>query len=189
LFCDPDRTAATELGILDSSSKNAKGLPGTVRSVFVLKPDKTIALMMTYPASTGRHFDEILRVVNSVQLTATSSVATSVNWQKAEDVIVNFSLTDAAADEKFGKEMQDQCWVTLLKMQTLRARKQRNILSLIPARHPLLPRHLVCHLRLHQAPLVPMLELSLMTQITHHSTAASIHLLRWGVVLAEIWWF
>jgi alkyl hydroperoxide reductase subunit AhpC len=103
LFCDPDRAAATDLGILDSSNKDAKGMPLTVRSVFVLKPDKTIALMMTYPASTGRHFGEILRVVDSVQLTATDSVATPVNWQKGDDVIVNFPLTDAAADEKFGK--------------------------------------------------------------------------------------
>jgi len=75
--------------------------------------------------------------------------------------------------------------VALVKMQTLLVLKQRNILFLIPAWHPLLPRHLLYHLRLQQAPLVPMLELSLTTQITHHSTAVSIHLLRWGVVLAS----
>lgn len=104
IFSDHKRDAAAELGILDESNKDAKGMPLTVRSVFILKPDKTIALMMTYPASTGRHFDEILRVTDSVQLTANKSVATPVNWQRGDDLIVNFPLTDAAADEKFGKD-------------------------------------------------------------------------------------
>ena len=62
LFCDPNR----ELDILDETNKNGKGLPMTVRSVYILKPERTIALMMTYPASTGRNFDEILRVVDSL---------------------------------------------------------------------------------------------------------------------------
>ncbi len=103
LFCDPDREKSVELGVLDESNKDAKGLPMTVRSVFILKPDKTIALIMTYPATCGRNFDEILRCVDSLQLTAGESVATPVNWKKGDDVIVNFPLTDADADEKFGK--------------------------------------------------------------------------------------
>ena len=103
IYADPNREAAVELGILDESNKDAKGLPLTVRSVFVLKPDKTIALMITYPASTGRNFDEIIRVVDSLQLTSKYSVATPVNWNKGEDVIVNFPLTNADADAKFGK--------------------------------------------------------------------------------------
>jgi alkyl hydroperoxide reductase subunit AhpC len=80
IFSDPDRDMATELGILDATTKDAKGMPLTVRSVFILKPDKTIALMMTYPASTGRNFDEILRVVDSLKMTVTHSVATPVDW-------------------------------------------------------------------------------------------------------------
>jgi alkyl hydroperoxide reductase subunit AhpC len=103
LFCDPHREHATALGILDANNKNAKGLPMTVRSVYILKPDKTIALMMTYPASTGRNFDEIFRVIDSLQLTVTDKVATPVNWKNGEDVIVNFPLSDAQADETFGK--------------------------------------------------------------------------------------
>ena len=105
LFCDPDREVAAALNILDESNKDLKsGLPLTVRSVFFLKPGtKDIALMMTYPASTGRNFDEILRVLDSLQLTATKSVATPVDWKKGEDVIVNFPLTNADADAKFGK--------------------------------------------------------------------------------------
>jgi alkyl hydroperoxide reductase subunit AhpC len=103
LFCDPDRKVATELGILDETNKDAKGLPLTVRSVYILKPDKGIALMMTYPASTGRSFSEILRVIDSLQLTAKHAVATPVNWTNGKDVMVNFPLSNAQADERFGK--------------------------------------------------------------------------------------
>ena len=73
----------------------------TVRSVFVIGPDKKIKLMITYPASTGRNFDEILRVIDSLQLTAKYSVATPVNWKDGDDVIIVPSLSDEAAKEKF----------------------------------------------------------------------------------------
>lgn len=73
----------------------------TVRSVFVIGPDKKIKLMITYPASTGRNFDEILRVIDSLQLTAKYSVATPVNWKDGDDVIIVPSLSDEAAREKF----------------------------------------------------------------------------------------
>lgn len=104
LFCDPNRDHAAMLGILDESNKDAKGLPLTVRSVFILKPDKTIALMMTYPASTGRNFDEIIRVLDSLQLTVDKSLATPVDWKVGEEAIVNFPLSNADADKKFGKD-------------------------------------------------------------------------------------
>lgn len=93
-----------KLGVLDESNKDAKGLPLTVRSVYILKPDRTVALTMGYPASTGRNFDEILRVIDSLQLTAQAHTATPADWKHGEDVIVNFPLTDAMADEKFGKD-------------------------------------------------------------------------------------
>ena len=73
----------------------------TVRSVFVIGPDKKIKLYITYPASTGRNFDEILRVIDSLQLTARYSVATPVNWKDGDDVIIVPSLSDEAAKEKF----------------------------------------------------------------------------------------
>lgn len=73
----------------------------TVRSVFVIGPDKKIKLMITYPASTGRNFDEILRVIDSLQLTAKYSVATPVNWKDGEDVIIVPSLSDEEAKERF----------------------------------------------------------------------------------------
>jgi alkyl hydroperoxide reductase subunit AhpC len=73
----------------------------TVRSVFIIGPDKKIKLMLTYPMSTGRNFDEILRVLDSMQLTAKHKVATPVNWKKGDDVIILASVPDAEAKEKF----------------------------------------------------------------------------------------
>lgn len=73
----------------------------TVRSVFVIGPDKKIKLRLTYPMSTGRNFDEILRVLDSLQLTAKHKVATPANWKQGEDVIILTSVTDAEAKEKY----------------------------------------------------------------------------------------
>ncbi|MDI4663342.1 peroxiredoxin [Xanthobacter autotrophicus] len=73
----------------------------TVRSVFIIGPDKKLKLSLTYPASTGRNFAEILRVVDSLQLTAKHSVATPVDWKHGDDVIIVPSLSDDAAKEKF----------------------------------------------------------------------------------------
>ena len=101
LFCDPTRSHAVSLKILDNSNRDSNNLPLTVRSVYVLKPDKTIALMITYPASTGRNFDEILRALDSLQLTANYSVATPADWTQGEDVMVGFGLTNSEAKEKF----------------------------------------------------------------------------------------
>jgi len=73
----------------------------TVRTVFVIGPDKKIKLMFVYPMSTGRNFDEILRVIDSIQLTANYSVATPANWKDGDDVIIVPALSDEAAKEKF----------------------------------------------------------------------------------------
>lgn len=73
----------------------------TVRSVFVIGPDKRIKLMMTYPMSTGRNFDEVLRVLDSVQLTAKHKVATPVNWKQGEDVIIVPAVSNDEAKQKF----------------------------------------------------------------------------------------
>jgi len=72
----------------------------TVRTVYVIGPDKKVKAMITYPASTGRNFDEILRVVDSIQLTAKYSVATPVNWQQGDDCIIVPALSDEATKEK-----------------------------------------------------------------------------------------
>lgn len=73
----------------------------TVRSVFIIGPDKKIKLMMTYPMTTGRNFDEILRVLDSMQLTATHKVATPVNWKNGDDVIIAGSVSDDDAKKLF----------------------------------------------------------------------------------------
>ncbi len=73
----------------------------TVRSVFIVGPDKKIKLMLTYPMTTGRNFDEILRVIDSLQLTAKYSVATPANWQDGEDVIIGGTVSDEDAKAKF----------------------------------------------------------------------------------------
>jgi alkyl hydroperoxide reductase subunit AhpC len=73
----------------------------TVRTVFVIGPDKNIKLMLTYPMTTGRNFDEVLRVIDSMQLTAAHQVATPVNWKDGEDVIIVPAVTDEQAKEKY----------------------------------------------------------------------------------------
>ena len=75
----------------------------TVRSVFVIGPDKKIKLTLTYPASTGRNFDELLRVIDSLQLTAKYSVATPANWKKGEDVVVSPAIKTEDIPAKFPK--------------------------------------------------------------------------------------
>lgn len=75
----------------------------TVRSVYVIGPDKKVKLMITYPASTGRNFDEILRVIDSLQLTAKYSVATPANWKNGEDVIITAAVKDEDIAAKFPK--------------------------------------------------------------------------------------
>lgn len=90
ILADADRKVAT---LYDMIHPNASAT-ATVRSVFIIDPNKKIRLTLTYPASTGRNFDEILRVIDSLQLTDNYSVATPVNWKDGEDVVIVPSLTD-----------------------------------------------------------------------------------------------
>ena len=73
----------------------------TVRNVYVIGPDRKIKLMLSYPMSTGRNFDEVLRVIDSMQLTAKHKVATPVNWRDGENVIILPAVSEAEAKEKF----------------------------------------------------------------------------------------
>lgn len=79
----------------------------TVRSLFIIGPDKTVKLMITYPASTGRNFHEVLRVIDSLQLTANHSVATPANWEEGQDVIVVPSISTEDAIKKFPKGVKE----------------------------------------------------------------------------------
>lgn len=99
LIADHDKKIAD---LYDMIHPNASDT-ATVRSVFVVGPDKKIKLSLTYPASTGRNFDEILRVIDSLQLTAKYSVATPANWQDGDDVIIVPAVSDEDAKEKFPK--------------------------------------------------------------------------------------
>src|SRR5206468_8029501 len=99
LISDPDRKVAD---LYDMIHPNASETT-TVRSVFVIGGDNKIKLTITYPASTGRNFDEILRVIDSLQLTANYSVATPVNWKQGEDVIIVPAVSDEDAKKKFPK--------------------------------------------------------------------------------------
>ncbi|CAI5533290.1 unnamed protein product [Closterium sp. Naga37s-1] len=103
IIADPSRDIAVKLGMLDAVAKDAAGLPLTARAVFVVGPDKTLKLSILYPATTGRNFHEILRVIDSLQLTAKYSVATPVDWKHGDDVIVAPSVSNEAAKEKFPK--------------------------------------------------------------------------------------
>ena len=103
---DPDLEIAKLYGMIhpnepgDAKERTAADNQ-TVRNVYVIGPDKKLKLMITYPMSTGRNFDEVLRVIDSLQLTANKQVATPVNWQNGEDVIILPSVSNEAAAEKY----------------------------------------------------------------------------------------
>jgi len=99
LLADADRTVANAYGMIHPNANDTL----TVRSVFVIGPDKKVKLSITYPASTGRNFDEILRVIDSLQLTAKHKVATPVNWKDGEDTIIVPAVSDEEAKTLFPK--------------------------------------------------------------------------------------
>ncbi|HST19393.1 MAG TPA: peroxiredoxin [Gaiellaceae bacterium] len=105
---DVDFSVSKEYGMLGA---DVSGDPGdrtaadnqTVRNVFVIGPDKKVKLIFIYPMTTGRNFDEVIRVIDSLQLTAKNKVSTPVNWQQGEDVIIAGSVSDDEAKELFGE--------------------------------------------------------------------------------------
>lgn len=97
LIADADRKISNLYGMIHPNANDTL----TVRSVFIIGPDKKVKLTLTYPASTGRNFDEILRVINSLQLTSQHSVATPANWMNGDDVIIVPSVSDEQARQKF----------------------------------------------------------------------------------------
>jgi alkyl hydroperoxide reductase subunit AhpC len=104
MIADADRKIAALYGMIHPNASDTL----TVRSAFIIGPDKKIKLSINYPASTGRNFDEILRVIDSLQLTAKHQVATPVNWKSGEDVIIVPSVSDEDAHKKY-----PQGWKTL----------------------------------------------------------------------------
>lgn len=99
IIADPKREIANLYDLIHPNASET----ATVRSVFIIGPDKKIKLTLTYPASTGRNFDEIIRVIDSLQLTANYSVATPANWKDGEDVIVSLAIKTEDIPAKFPK--------------------------------------------------------------------------------------
>jgi alkyl hydroperoxide reductase subunit AhpC len=104
LLADADRTVSTLYGLIHPNADST----ATVRSVFVIDPNKKVRLILTYPASTGRNFVELLRTIDSLQLTDNYKVATPVNWKHGEDVIITPAVNDEEAKLRF-----PEGWVTV----------------------------------------------------------------------------
>ncbi|KAK9359876.1 thioredoxin-like protein [Lipomyces starkeyi] len=104
IIADADRQISYLYDMLDYqdvTNRDGKGLPLTIRSVFIIDPKKTIRLILTYPASTGRNTQEVLRVIDSLQATDKYKVATPINWVPGDDVVVAASVSNADADKLF----------------------------------------------------------------------------------------
>lgn len=101
IIADHKRELAVALGMLDPVEKDKDGLPLTARCVFIIGPDKRLKLSILYPATTGRNFDEILRVLDSLQVTARSRVATPADWKPGDCVMVPPSMTEEEAAALF----------------------------------------------------------------------------------------
>jgi alkyl hydroperoxide reductase subunit AhpC len=102
MIADPSHEIAETYDMLPAAAGTDLADVLTVRSVYVIGPDNKIKLSLTYPASTGRNFDELLRVIDSLQLSAKHSVATPANWKQGDDVIIANSVNDDDAKAKFG---------------------------------------------------------------------------------------
>ena len=99
MIADPDRVVSTLYDMIHPNANDTL----TVRSVFIIGPDNRVKLTLTYPASTGRNFDEILRALDSLQLTANWSVSTPADWRPGEDVIIANTIPDDEAERRFPK--------------------------------------------------------------------------------------
>lgn len=101
IIADPDRDLAVKFGMLDPDERDKNGIPLPARAVFIISPEKNLKLSIIYPATTGRNFDEILRVLDSLQLTARKKVATPANWQPGGSCMVLPTLSDDDAKQMF----------------------------------------------------------------------------------------
>lgn len=101
IIADTKRDIAELLGMLDADEKDAAGIPATVRKVFIIGPDRKIKASLAYPTAAGRFFPEILRLIDALQLSTKFPIATPVNWQKGDDVMIQPTVSDADAEAKF----------------------------------------------------------------------------------------
>jgi len=107
IIADPDRRISCLYGMLNQDHLEDSGLPFTVRSVFIIGPDRKIKTIISYPASTGRNFDEILRVIDSLQLAVSHKVATPADWTSGKDVVVLPSISTEEARKLFPKGVNE----------------------------------------------------------------------------------
>jgi 1-Cys peroxiredoxin 6 len=103
IIADQGRDLAVKFGMVDPDEKDENNMPLTCRAVFIIGPDKKLKLALLYPATTGRNFDEILRVIDSLQLTAYKKVATPADWKKGDQCMVIPSVSDEEANKLFKK--------------------------------------------------------------------------------------
>ena len=103
IIADEDKTVATLYGMIHPNASTT----ATVRSLFIIGPDKKIKLIILYPASTGRNFNEVLRVLESLQLTSDYAVSTPADWEKGEDVIISNAISNEDAKVKFPKGVRE----------------------------------------------------------------------------------
>ena len=103
IIADEDKNVSSLYGMIHPNEDNK----ATVRSVFIISPDKKVKLTITYPPSTGRNFEEILRVIDSLQLTAYKKVATPANWKHGEDVVISPSVSNEEAEKLFPKGFKE----------------------------------------------------------------------------------
>ncbi len=103
IVADPRREISNLYGMIDQTEMGHDGLPATVRAVFVIDPAKIARLIIIYPASCGRNFDEIVRVIDSLQLSSKHRVTTPANWRPGDDVIIAPPVKDEEASQLFGE--------------------------------------------------------------------------------------
>jgi len=123
IIADADFNVAKLYGMLPASTSGdpKQRTPAdnqTVRNVFVIGPDKKIKLVLVYPMTTGRNFDEVLRVIDSLQLTASHRVATPVNWKQGDDVIIAGSVSNDEAKEIFGSWKEPKPYIRIVPQPT-----------------------------------------------------------------------
>jgi alkyl hydroperoxide reductase subunit AhpC len=121
IIADADRKISTLYDMLDhqdATNVDQKGIPFTVRSVFIIDPKRIIRLIITYPASTGRNFDEIIRVIDSLQLGDKYRITTPANWKKGGDVIVHPGVNNDEAKKLFGEFRQVKPYLRFTKQPT-----------------------------------------------------------------------
>jgi alkyl hydroperoxide reductase subunit AhpC len=120
IVADADRKVAAQFGMLDQTNMDAPGMPLTVRAVYIIDTANKVRLILVYPASCGRNFDEIIRCIDSLQLTDNNKVTTPANWNKGDDLIVAPPVSTDDAKEMFGEVRVIKPYLRMIKSSQLK---------------------------------------------------------------------